>query len=32
MILDLMLSSLAGPETAPAECFTDENVEHVLAG
>jgi 2-polyprenyl-6-methoxyphenol hydroxylase-like FAD-dependent oxidoreductase len=32
MILDLMVSSLAGPETAPAECFTDANVEHILAG
>ena len=32
MILDLMLSTLTGPETAPAECFTDANVEHVLAG
>ena len=32
MILNLMLSTVAGPETAPAECFTDANVEHVLAG
>jgi len=32
MILNLMLSTLAGPETAPAECFTDANVAHVLAG
>ncbi len=31
MILNLMLSTLAGPETAPAECFTDANVEHILA-
>jgi 2-polyprenyl-6-methoxyphenol hydroxylase-like FAD-dependent oxidoreductase len=31
MILDLMLSTLAGPEIAPAECFTEANVEHVLA-
>lgn len=32
MILDLMIATLAGPETAPAECFTDANIEHVLAG
>jgi 2-polyprenyl-6-methoxyphenol hydroxylase-like FAD-dependent oxidoreductase len=32
MILGLVLSTLAGPETAPAECFTDENVQHLLAG
>jgi 2-polyprenyl-6-methoxyphenol hydroxylase-like FAD-dependent oxidoreductase len=32
MILNFMLASLAGPETGPAECFTDANVEHVLAG
>ncbi len=32
MILGLVLSTLAGPETAPAECFTAANVDHVLAG
>ena len=32
MILNLMVSTVAGPETAPAECFTDANVEHILAG
>ena len=32
MILGLMLSTVAGPETAPAECFTEANVEHILAG
>jgi hypothetical protein len=31
LILGLMLASLAGPETAPAEAFEESNVERILA-
>jgi hypothetical protein len=31
MILNFLIATLAGPETAPPECFTDANVEHILA-
>jgi len=31
MILNFMLASVAGPEIAPAECYTDANVDHILS-